>query len=56
MDLEASLGKAVPFFKMQGCGNDFVFVDNRELGFTPDAMREMVIPVCRKALASAPTA
>jgi len=49
MDLEASLGKSVPFYKMQGCGNDFVFVDNRELGFTPDVMREMVVPVCRKS-------
>lgn len=49
MDLEAKLGKSVPFYKMQGCGNDFVFVDNRELGFTPDVMREMVVPVCRKA-------
>jgi len=49
MDLEASLGKSVPFYKMQGCGNDFVFVDNRELGFSPDTMGEMVVPVCCKS-------
>ena len=31
MDIEAVCGKSVPFFKMQGCGNDFVCVDNRVL-------------------------
>lgn len=49
MDLEARLGRPVPFYKMQGCGNDFVFVDNRELRFAPEDMADMVIPVCRKA-------
>jgi diaminopimelate epimerase len=49
MDLEAVMGQSVPFYKMQGCGNDFVFVDNRELAFTPETMVEMVEPVCRKA-------
>ncbi|MGD9610322.1 MAG: diaminopimelate epimerase [Desulfovibrionaceae bacterium] len=49
MDLEASLGRAIPFYKLQGCGNDFVFVDNRVTGFAPEAMQEMVEPVCRKA-------
>ena len=27
MDIEAVCGKSVPFFKMQGCGNDYVYVD-----------------------------
>jgi diaminopimelate epimerase len=49
MDLEAVLGRSVPFYKLQGCGNDFVFVDNRELQFSPEDMAEMVPPVCRKA-------
>jgi diaminopimelate epimerase len=49
MDLEANLGRSVPFYKMQGCGNDFVFVDNRDTGFAPEAMADMVEPVCRKA-------
>jgi diaminopimelate epimerase len=49
MDIEAVCGKSIPFFKMQGCGNDFVFVDNRELGFDPADMPELVMPVCRKA-------
>ena len=49
MDLEAELGQSVPFYKLQGCGNDFVFVDNRELALSPEAMAKMVIPVCRKA-------
>lgn len=49
MDIEAVCGKSVPFFKMQGCGNDFVCVDNRILGIDPAAMPDLVIPVCRKA-------
>lgn len=49
MDIEAVCGKAVPFFKMQGCGNDFVCVDNRVLGIDPAAMPDLVMPVCRKA-------
>ncbi len=49
MDMDAVLGQPVPFFKMQGCGNDFVIVDNRQLGFDPAVMPEMVAPVCRKA-------
>jgi len=49
MEIEAFCGKSVPFFKMQGCGNDFVFVDNRDLGFTPTVMADMVVSVCRRA-------
>jgi len=49
MDIEAVCGKSVPFFKMQGCGNDFVCVDNRVLGVDPAAMPDLVMPVCRKA-------
>ncbi|QAZ69119.1 diaminopimelate epimerase [Solidesulfovibrio carbinolicus] len=49
MDIEAVCGKSVPFFKMQGCGNDFVCVDNRVLGIDPAAMPDLVVPVCRKA-------
>jgi diaminopimelate epimerase len=49
MDIEAVCGKSVPFFKMQGCGNDFVCVDNRVLGIDPAAMPDLVVPTCRKA-------
>lgn len=49
MDIEAVCGESVPFFKMQGCGNDFVCVDNRVLGVDPAAMPDLVMPVCRKA-------
>lgn len=49
MDIEAVCGASVPFFKMQGCGNDFVCVDNRELQIDPADMPELVVPVCRKA-------
>jgi diaminopimelate epimerase len=49
MDLETVCGPSVPFYKMQGCGNDFVCVDNRELGYEPSVMPDIVVPVCRKA-------
>ncbi len=49
MDIEALCGNSVPFFKMQGCGNDFVCMDNRELGFDPDVMPEIALAVCRKS-------
>ena len=49
MDIEAVCGTSVPFFKMQGCGNDFVCVDNRALEFDPADMPDIVVPVCRKA-------
>ena len=56
MDIEAVCGKSVPFFKMQGCGNDFVCVDNRVLGVDP---ADCPIWSCRCAArpsASGPTA
>ena len=49
MDIEAICGASVPFYKMQGCGNDFVCVDNRALKIDPAAMPELVMAVCRKA-------
>ncbi len=49
MDLETVCGPSVPFYKLQGCGNDFVCVDNRQLGYDRAAMPDIVVPVCRKA-------
>ena len=44
----SALGKGVAFHKMQGCGNDFVIIDNRELRLPVEHMREWAIKVCRK--------
>lgn len=49
MMLDAVLGTGVPFFKMQGCGNDFVLMDNRELKLPVAVMADWAKAVCRKA-------
>lgn len=49
MTMDAVLGAGAPFFKMQGCGNDFVLLDNRELGLDPAVMPQWAEAVCRKA-------
>lgn len=42
-------GQSVPFFKMQGCGNDFVVIDNRELKVPEANMAEWAKKVCARA-------
>ena len=42
-------GKSVPFYKMQGCGNDFVIIDNRELGVPVDKMELWAKKLCQRA-------
>ncbi|GAB7021798.1 diaminopimelate epimerase [Salidesulfovibrio brasiliensis] len=42
-------GQSVPFFKMQGCGNDFVVIDNRELNVPEADMAEWAEKVCARA-------
>jgi diaminopimelate epimerase len=42
------LGQGVAFHKMQGCGNDFVIIDNRELKVPVGVMPEWAKLVCRK--------
>ena len=39
----------VPFFKMQGTGNDFVFIDNRPLGLAVDRMPDWAKKICRRS-------
>ncbi|CAM2057695.1 Diaminopimelate epimerase [Desulfovibrionales bacterium] len=41
----------IPFFKMQGCGNDFVLIDNRELQVPVTAMADWARAVCPRAIA-----
>lgn len=48
MTCEFTLGQGVPFHKMQGCGNDFVIIDNRELAVPVEHMPEWAKRVCRK--------
>jgi len=40
---------SVPFFKMQGCGNDFVIIDNRSLKLATDKMADWAVTICKRA-------
>ncbi len=48
MSLESALGKGIAFHKMQGCGNDFVIIDNRTLKTPLMVMPEWAKRVCSK--------
>ncbi|NDV20093.1 diaminopimelate epimerase [Pseudodesulfovibrio sp. JC047] len=41
--------QSVPFYKMQGCGNDFVVLDNRELGVPVSDMGAWAKAICARA-------
>jgi diaminopimelate epimerase len=43
------LGTAVPFYKLQGCGNDFVAIDNRALGLPEADMPDWALKLCARA-------
>jgi diaminopimelate epimerase len=40
----------IPFFKMNGCGNDFILIDNRDGVVTDDELPELIRGVCRRRL------
>lgn len=42
-------GKSIPFYKMQGCGNDFVVIDNRKLGVPVEKMSLWAEKLCQRA-------
>lgn len=42
--------QSIHVYKMQGCGNDFVFIDNRDLKETPDVMDAWARLVCDRKL------
>ena len=48
MACDFTLGEGVAFHKMQGCGNDFVIIDNRKLKLPVAFMPQWAKLVCRK--------
>ena len=42
--------KEIPFYKMQGAGNDFVVLDNRELGLKPEQFSALAKQVCTRRM------
>lgn len=40
----------IPFYKMQGCGNDFIIFDNRRYGFTMAQLSTLAKQICRQRL------
>jgi diaminopimelate epimerase len=48
MACEFILGQGVAFHKVQGCGNDFVIIDNRQLKVPVEQMPEWARRICRR--------
>jgi diaminopimelate epimerase len=44
-----SLGQAIPFFKLQGSGNDFILIDNRSLRLSTQHMNTWAKSLCTRA-------
>ena len=41
--------QSVPFYKMHGCGNDFIIIDNRDLNLHPTIMGRWAKKLCQRA-------
>ncbi len=46
---EGAIMSTISFHKMHGSGNDFILMDNREIGLTPDVMPLWAKALCRRA-------
>jgi diaminopimelate epimerase len=42
--------KPIKFFKMSGCGNDFIFIDNRKNAVDVDNISDFVKKICRRRM------
>ncbi len=49
MSQVTEFGNRVKFYKLQGCGNDFVSIDNRELNIPAQNMAQWAIKICARA-------
>jgi len=47
--MSTMFGARVPFYKLQGCGNDFVAIDNRVLRLPRELMAEWARKICPRA-------
>ena len=47
--MSTMFGARVPFYKLQGCGNDFVAIDNRVLRLPRELMAEWARRICPRA-------
>lgn len=47
--MSTMFGARVPFYKLQGCGNDFVAIDNRVLRLPKELMAEWARRICPRA-------
>lgn len=45
-----SRGKAIPFYKMSGCGNDFILIDHRKKFLKDSILNRFAASICRHRL------
>lgn len=47
--MSGNFGPSIPFYKVHGCGNDFVAIDNRELRLPVIHMQEWAKKICQRS-------